>query len=173
MTGALARNSPRLHSSVLHLWIAVCMAAPLASLASAQQLEGGMFGYERAVYASSASIDGGNLPYASELFHNDGPFKNGDGYRKANGVLRYGAGDSERGWNVTGSAYAGAWDATEQIAERALNQAGFDRFDTLNPPMAASRRSTNSRPIGIAATTTRPHGSCSTDFARPSIFSRT
>lgn len=99
---------------------------------SIAQVEGGSFGYARGLFLSSPQVGSGHLLYGLELFHNDGPWEHPDDYKKINGVLRYGQGDATLGWSVTAMAYAGDWDSTDQIAERALDQPGFGRFDSLN-----------------------------------------
>jgi hypothetical protein len=100
---------------------------------SLAQVEGGSFGYERGLYASSHRIGSGNLLYAVELFHYDGPWTTPDDYKKINGVLSYSWGTPEWGYSVTSMAYAGDWTATDQIARRALDEIrGFGRFDTLD-----------------------------------------
>lgn len=96
------------------------------------QIEGGMYGYLRGLYADSRELAGGTLLYALELFHEDGPWEHPDDFKKVNGMLRYSRGDAARGWSLTATAYAGDWDATDQIAERALDLPGFDRFDSLD-----------------------------------------
>jgi hypothetical protein len=96
------------------------------------QLEGGMFSHGRGLLAGSRDVDEGSLLYAVELFHDDGPWEEPDDFGKLNGVLRLSRGDTVRGWSLTGSAYAGRWDATDQIAERALDPPGFGRFDSLD-----------------------------------------
>ncbi len=99
---------------------------------SIAQVEGGSFGYERGLYASSHRIGSGNFLYAVELFHNDGPWTNPDDYKKLNGVLSYSRGTAEWGYSVTSMSYVGDWNATGQIAQRALDVGGFDRFDSLD-----------------------------------------
>ncbi|MFO0795620.1 MAG: TonB-dependent receptor [Candidatus Brocadiaceae bacterium] len=100
---------------------------------SIARVEGGSFGYERGLYASSHQIGSGDLLYAVELFHNDGPWSTPDEYKKINGVLGYSRGNAASGYSVTAMAYAGDWTATDQIAKRALDEIpGFDRFDTLD-----------------------------------------
>lgn len=100
---------------------------------SIAQLEGGSFGYERGLYASSHHIGSGNLLYAVELFHNDGPWTKPDDYKKINSVLSYSRGTEEWGYSVTSMSYVGDWNATDQIARRALDVVpGFDRFDSLD-----------------------------------------
>lgn len=95
-------------------------------------LEGGSFGYGRGVFASSPRVGAGHLLYGVELSHNDGPSEHPDDYRKINGLLRYSQGDGSLGWSATAMAYKGDWDATDQIARRALDHPGFGRFDSLN-----------------------------------------
>jgi outer membrane receptor protein involved in Fe transport len=100
---------------------------------SIAQVEGGSFGYERGLYASSHRVGSGNLLYAIELFHEDGPWTTPDDYKKINGVLRYSRGDAESGYSLTAMAYAGNWNATNQIAQRALQEIpGFGLFDSLD-----------------------------------------
>ena len=104
------------------------------------QLEGGSFGYARGLFAASPKVGNGNLLYAVELMHNDGPWQRRDNFWKGNGLLRYTSGDDALGWSVLGFAYRGEWNATDQIALRAFtgNNAvpgGFSvgRFGTLDP----------------------------------------
>lgn len=104
------------------------------------QLEGGSFGYARGVFASSPKVGNGTLLYGVELMHEDGPWERRDNFWKGNGVLRYSEGNDALGWSVLGFAYRGEWNATDQIAQRALtgNNAvpgGFQvgRFGTLDP----------------------------------------
>lgn len=100
---------------------------------SIAQVEGGSFGYARGLYASSHFVGNGNLLYAVELFHNDGPWTEPDDYKRINGVLSYSRGDAESGYSVTAMAYAGDWNATDQIAARALQKIpDFGRFDSLD-----------------------------------------
>ncbi len=104
------------------------------------QLEGGSFGYARGVFAASPKLGHGTLLYGVELMHEDGPWERRDNFWKGNGVVRYSSGDDALGWSVLGFAYRGEWNATDQIAQRALtgNNAvpgGFQvgRFGTLDP----------------------------------------
>jgi hypothetical protein len=83
-------------------------------------LEGGQFGYGRAVLADNAGIGDGNLIYALEVEHNDGPWVKGDDERKLDGVLRYASGDASDGWTVSAMAYHNIWTATDQIPDRAI-----------------------------------------------------
>ena len=92
----------------------------------------GQNGYRRTLLADSPALGNGNLLYALELFHNDGPFTRGDDYRKINGVLRYGQGNEANGFNVTAMAYRGRWNATDQIPRRAVDAGTLGRFDTID-----------------------------------------
>jgi hypothetical protein len=96
------------------------------------QIEAGMFHYYRGVLANSDELAAGNLLYGLELYSNDGPWDHPDRYQRVNGVLRYSGGDESWGYSITGSGYAGDWDATDQIARRAVHRPGFDRFDSLD-----------------------------------------
>jgi hypothetical protein len=93
----------------------------------------GQNGFARTALAGSPALAGGNLLYALELVHNDGPFTHPDDYRKVNGVLRYSRGYANNGWNVTAMAYHGQWNATDQIPERAVDSGALGRYDALDP----------------------------------------
>lgn len=93
----------------------------------------GQAGFARTFLANSPKVGQGNLLYALELFHNDGPFAVPDNYRKINGVLRYSQGSPSNGFNVTGMAYRAKWHATDQIPARALaGSPPLDRFDGID-----------------------------------------
>jgi outer membrane cobalamin receptor len=98
------------------------------------ELGAGMNGFRRILVADSPKAGNGNLLYGLELFHNDGPFVHPDDYGKFNAVLRYSEGEALNGFNVTAMAYRANWNATDQIAQRALNS-GFisNRFDAIDP----------------------------------------
>ena len=115
-------------------------SAGAASVVYASKLDAGIAsiglgqnGYRRTLLADSPAVGRGNLLYALELFHNDGPFTRGDDYRKINGVLRYGEGNQANGYNVTAMAYRGRWNATDQIPKRAVEAGTLGRFDAVDP----------------------------------------
>ena len=94
----------------------------------------GQNGFRRTLLADSPKFGNGNLLYALELFHNDGPFVHPDNYRKANGVLRYGEGTETDGFNVSLMAYKARWNATDQIPQAAIDQGLLkNRFDAIDP----------------------------------------
>ena len=90
-------------------------------------------GYRRGLIAGSSAAPGGNLLYALELFHNDGPFTKGDNFRKINGVLRYSRGTEASGFNITGMAYNATYNATDQIPKRAVDAGTLNRFSSIDP----------------------------------------
>jgi hypothetical protein len=90
-------------------------------------------GYRRGLVAGSSATAGGNLLYALELFHNDGPFTKGDNFRKINGVLRYSRGTEASGFNVTAMAYNSTYNATDQIPKRAVDDGTLNRFSSIDP----------------------------------------
>jgi hypothetical protein len=76
---------------------------------------------------------GGNFLAAVELNHNDGPWVRPDDYRKLNGVLRYSRGHNRNGFSVTGMGYWADWNATDQVAQRAIDSGAISRFGFLDP----------------------------------------
>jgi len=95
-------------------------------------VDGGQFGYGRALVANNAGIGGANLVYAAELEHNDGPWVLGDDERKLDGMLRYAAGDATRGFTVTAMGYHNQWHATDQVPDRAIASGLIDRWGTID-----------------------------------------
>jgi hypothetical protein len=93
----------------------------------------GQNGYGRALLAGSReSGNNGSWLYAVEAVHNDGPFTRGDNYRKLNAVLRYSSGFANNGYTITAMAYRGAWNATDQIPQRAVDSGLLGRFDGID-----------------------------------------
>ena len=79
------------------------------------QVEGGMYGYGRAVFGSSQKLGLGNLLYGGEAYHDDGPWTHPDNYYKFNGLLTYSQGDDANGFSVTARGYHGNWHSSDQI----------------------------------------------------------
>jgi outer membrane receptor protein involved in Fe transport len=96
------------------------------------QAEGGSFGYGRGVFGASPKVGDGHLLYGGELYHYDGPWKNPDNYRRFNGIVGYSAGDAALGYSVKFMGYKGEWEATDQVARRALARPGFGAWDSLD-----------------------------------------
>ena len=97
----------------------------------------GQFGQGRVLLAHSALLHEGNLLYALELSHYDGPWKNPDNYSKLNGILRYSQGGQADGFNLTAMAYSGKWNSTDQIPWNQVKQGFISRWDTMDPSSGA------------------------------------
>jgi hypothetical protein len=95
------------------------------------QVEGGMYGYGRAVFGVSEKLGKGNLLFGGEAYYDDGPWKNPDGFAKFNGLLTYSQGDRANGFSITARGYHGKWNSSDQIPDAATPLVGF--FGTLNP----------------------------------------
>jgi len=95
------------------------------------QVEGGMYGYERAVFGVTHKLGSGNLLFGGEFYHDDGPWTHGDNYYKYNGLLTYSHGDDANGFSITARAYRGTWSSSDQIPAPAASLVGF--FGSLNP----------------------------------------
>ncbi len=93
----------------------------------------GGFGYRRMLLADTPKAGNGNLLYALEVFHTDGPWTKPDDFRKFSGLLRYADGTAQNGFSITAMGYQGQWNATNQIPKRALDAGLIGRWDTLDP----------------------------------------
>ena len=92
----------------------------------------GEHGYERGLIANSSKAGAGDLLYAIEAAHNDGPWDNPEKFHRLNGVLRYSFGDADARSSVTAMGYSAGWNATDQIPQRAVDQALVGRFGALD-----------------------------------------
>ena len=101
--------------------------------ATLAQVTLGRRGYARSLLAGSPKLAHGDLLYGLELFHNNGPWQSPENYRKVNGILRYSEGSRFDGFSITGMAYQGRWNSSDQIAQRAIDSGLVDRFGTLDP----------------------------------------
>ena len=95
------------------------------------QVEGGMYGFGRAVFGVTQKLGSGSLLYGGEVYHEDGPWKHPDDYYKFNGLVTYSRGGDANGFGITARGYHGKWDSSDQIAANAVPLVGF--FGTLNP----------------------------------------
>ena len=92
----------------------------------------GQNAYARTLLAGSPAFAQGNLLYALELFHNDGPWAVPENYRKVNGVLRYSQGSRDDGLAITAMGYRGQWTSTDQLAQRAIDSGRVRRYGSLD-----------------------------------------
>lgn len=92
----------------------------------------GRHGLRRGLLANSLPLAGGTLLAALEGAHNDGPWESPQKFHRANAVLRYSVGDGADRSTLTAMAYRAAWNATDQIPQRALASGAVGRFGTLD-----------------------------------------
>ncbi len=93
----------------------------------------GQRGFRRLLAAGSPRLGDGNLLVAGEVYRNDGPWEVPQDYRKANGVVRWSQGTESQGFEVSLLAYDAKWDATDQVALRAIDGGLIGRYGTLDP----------------------------------------
>jgi len=94
--------------------------------------------YRRALVAGSPELAGGHLLYGFEAYHHDGPWVHPDDYNRLNGVLRYSRGDAQNGYSITAMGYNGTWNATNQVALRAIDEGLISRYGSLDPTDAGN-----------------------------------
>ena len=95
------------------------------------EVEGGMYGYGRAVFGVSQKLGPGNLLYGGEAYYDNGPWTHPDAYNKFNGLLTYSQGDATNGFSITARGYHGKWNSSDQIPVTAVPLVGS--FGALNP----------------------------------------
>jgi len=95
------------------------------------EVEGGMYGYARAVFGVSQKLGSGNLLYGGEAYYDNGPWVHPDAFAKFNGLLTYSQGNDAKGFSITARAYHGKWDSSDQMPDSAIPLVG--RFGALNP----------------------------------------
>jgi hypothetical protein len=94
----------------------------------------GQFGYARALLAESPSLGPGNLLYALEYSHYDGPWDLPESSNRYNGLLRYHWSRGRDGYTLTGSfTWAPFWHATDQVARRAIDEGLISRTGAIDP----------------------------------------
>ncbi len=101
--------------------------APFAMVAAGEN------GYYRTVLGASPQLGPGNLLVAGEYFHNDGPWREPQGFRKLGGLLKYTVSGDDRGFSAAAMAYDGEWDSTDQVPLRAVAAGEIDRFGNVDP----------------------------------------
>ncbi|MGD0838449.1 MAG: TonB-dependent receptor [Polyangia bacterium] len=90
-------------------------------------------GYERGLVAASVDLLKGKLLVGVEALHDNGPWVNPDNYEKLNAILRYTNTFGRNAVTVDLMAYDGKWNATNQTADRAIDEGLVSRFGTLDP----------------------------------------
>jgi hypothetical protein len=89
--------------------------------------------YARALLADGTTAAGGQVLYALEAAHNDGPWQNPEKFRRLNGVLRWSTGDAANHQSLTAMAYGASWQSTDQVPQRAIDRGSIGRFGAIDP----------------------------------------
>ena len=97
----------------------------------------GQNGFYRTLLSDAPKFKDGNLLYALEVSHYDGPWVNPDNYNKLNGILRYSQGGQGNGFNLTAMAYSGRWNSTDQIPWNEYKNGGISRWDAMDKSSGA------------------------------------
>src|SRR5580704_8790245 len=103
------------------------------SIEPTMEVGGGSYGYDRYFAAASPRVGAGTLTYGIELLHDNGSFDKPDEYHKYNGVLRYALTKGSNEFTVTGMAYSGPFNSTDQIPQRLVDEGVIDRFGYIDP----------------------------------------
>ncbi|MCC7488534.1 MAG: TonB-dependent receptor [Gammaproteobacteria bacterium] len=95
-------------------------------------LEGGEYGYRRALLAGSLGLAGGDLLLAADYTGNDGPWDLDENLSRLNALGRYSRATDSGRLSLTLQAYDADWDATDQIPRRAVDAGLIDRFGAID-----------------------------------------
>jgi len=90
-------------------------------------------GYARFLAADSPKLGPGNLLYAFEFNHYDGPWVHAENSNRYNGILRYSWTQGNDAFSLTAMAYHADWNSTDQVAQRAIDEGIISRFGSLDP----------------------------------------
>jgi outer membrane receptor protein involved in Fe transport len=97
-------------------------------------VEGGVFNFVRVLLAGSPKLGAGNLLYAFEYNHYDGPWTTPEHSNRFNFFLRYHQESADDQLNITANAYyAPGWTSTDQVPQRAVNDGTISRFGSIDP----------------------------------------
>jgi hypothetical protein len=94
-------------------------------------VEGGTYGYGRAVFGISQKLGSGSLLYGGEEYYDNGPWTHPDAYNKLNGLVTYSQGGDANGFSITARGYHGKWNSSDQIPVSAVPLVGL--YGTLDP----------------------------------------
>jgi len=95
------------------------------------KVEGGTYGYGRAVFGASHKLGPGSLLAGAEVYYDNGPWVHPDAFTKINGLLTYSQGDDANGASITARGYHGRWHSSDQIPVSAVALVGL--YGTLDP----------------------------------------
>ena len=86
----------------------------------------------RSLIADTLREGPGSLTVALEYSHYDGPWDHAENSNRFNGFARYAWDDGDDHFSLTFMGYHAKWNATDQVAERAIDEGLIDRFGTLD-----------------------------------------
>jgi opacity protein-like surface antigen/outer membrane receptor protein involved in Fe transport len=98
-----------------------------------QSITAGSFGYTRLLSLGSVKAGDGSLLYAGEFDTENGPWVTAEDVRKFSGLARYTQGTATDGFSATALAYANSWNATDQVALRAITTGQIGLFGEIDP----------------------------------------
>ncbi len=93
----------------------------------------GEHAYARTLLADSTPLRTGQLLYAAEIAHNDGPWQNPENFHRFNGLLRYSLAEGDTRQSLTAMAYTARWNSTDQVPQRAVDSGLIGRFGAIDP----------------------------------------
>jgi outer membrane receptor protein involved in Fe transport len=94
---------------------------------------GGRFATYRGVAITSAEAAGWRTLLAGEIYATDGPFIHGEDLKRLNLFGRLAKDLGPGTLSLTLTSYAGGWNASGQIPNRAVQAGLLDRFDSVDP----------------------------------------
>jgi len=97
------------------------------------RIEGGTYGFSRALWASSSALGPGYLLEGFEVYHENGPWVTPDDYTRYNGVLKYSLGNATLGYSVMAMAYHGQWNSTDQVSASAVESNLIPFYGSQSP----------------------------------------
>lgn len=127
----------------------------------------GEFDFYRVVGGGSTRVAGGDLMIGGEFQFYNGPWDLREDLEKFNGIAKWTVGDRERGMSLFASGYSADWNATDQIARRAVRDGTIGRFGNLDSDLGGntSRYTASAKFWNGLENTTRAHAYVSTyDF---------
>ena len=107
------------------------------------QITLGQNNYQRLLVAESHQLKEGVLLTAFDASHYDGPWQEPENFHKENLLVRYSRGSRSNGWSIVAQHYQAQWDATDQIAQRAIDQGQIDRFGSLDQSSGGNTQRTS------------------------------
>ena len=103
-------------------------------------IEGGSFDHARLLVADSVKAGSGDLLYAMQGAHSDGPWLMGDNYRRVNGQLSWSRGDGHDGFSTTLRFYQGEWRTSDQIPLALVESGALSPWGNMDPTNGGDSR---------------------------------